>query len=248
MKLSAVVITKNEEENIQECLELLDFADEQIVIDDKSTDKTRVIAEEFGARIFKHDLNDNYAGQRNFGLSNAKGKWVIFIDADERVDKVLANEIKGVVSGKGEYSGYRIKREDVLWGRRIKYGEPGYTWLVRLGLREKGSWRRKVHEVWEIEGEVGKLNNSIKHYPHNDLSKFVNSINQYSSIHAKENMREGKVSGIFKIMFYPPLKFIDNIIIKLGILDGVYGFVIAFMMSFHSFLSWSKLWLYQRKD
>ena len=247
MKLSAIVITKNEEDEIGECLGLLGFVDEIVIVDDNSIDNTRQIARGMGARTFKRSLDDDYSAQRNFGLTKAKGEWVLFVDADERVEKTLADEILKAINTL-KVDGFELKRRDTLWGREIKHGESRNTWLVRLGRRGSGSWRRSVHEVWEIEGEIGKLDNLLYHHPHKSLSEFMSSINYYSGLHARENQKEGKRSDILKIIFYPAFKFIDSEVLKLGMLDGMQGHMIAFMMSFHSFLSWSKLWIYQRKD
>ncbi|MBU0569669.1 hypothetical protein KKB40_02710, partial [Patescibacteria group bacterium] len=119
--------------------------------------------------------------------------------------------------------------------------------LLRLAKKDSGGWVRKVHEVWEMEGRVGELINPLIHYPHKTLKKFVHSMNKHSSLHATANLEEGKRSNLIKILFWPPLKFINNFIFKLGFLDGIHGFLVAMMMSFHSYLSWSKLWLTQRK-
>ena len=110
-----------------------------------------------------------------------------------------------------------------------------------------GEWKRKVHEYWDISGKKAVLKNHLLHYPHKKLREFIRSIDHFSSIHAVENQTEYKESSLIKIIIWPLGKFIINYLFKLGILDGVHGFVHSLLMSFHSFLSWSKLWLIQRK-
>lgn len=245
MKISAVILTKNEEANIFDCLKSVEFCDEVIVIDDYSTDKTRSIAKRYATRVIKRKLNDNWAKQRNFGLEKAKNDWVLFIDADERVSKNLKNEIKKLKYYK--YSGYLLKRRDYLWGGFLSTTEAGKMKILRLANKQKGSFKRKVHEYWDIKGDVGCLSSFINHYPHQTVFDFVKSINKMSSIHAMENLNEGKRSTVFKIIFYPIFKFVKNYIFLKGFKDKDRGLMISFLMSLHSFLAWSKLWFYQKK-
>lgn len=248
MNISAIIIAKNEARKINRCLESLKFIDEIIIIDDKSTDRTLEIAEKYKAKIYSRELNANFSSQRNFGLEMAKGDWVLFIDTDEVVSPNLRNEIIQVTSDSlNRINGYFIERKDVLWGKQLNYGEWGKTRLLRLARNKKGKWKRRVHEYWDIKGPVSRLHYPLVHYSHENLREFINHINYFSTLHAKANMEEKKQSTIFKIIFWPFFKFIKNWIILLGFLDGSRGFIVALIMSIHSFLSWSKLWLNQNK-
>jgi len=248
MNLTAVVLTKNEEKNIERCLESLSFAGEILVIDDYSTDKTLEIAKRFGAKVYSRLLKEDFASQRNFALSQAKYDWVLFVDADEVIpEKTKLEIISKIENPLLKEVGYFIKRDNYFLGKKLKYGEASSVYLLRLGKKDCGRWKRKVHEYWDIEGRIGRLNNKIEHYFCEDLSGFIEKINWYSELHAKANQEEGKKSSLFKILFYPIFKFFDGFVLKKGFLDGVSGFVFAFLMSFHSFLSWSKLWLSQRE-
>lgn len=245
--ISAVVLTKNEEKNIKDCLESLKWCDEVVIIDDYSEDKTTEIAESFGAEVYKKKLENDFADQRNFGLEKAKGDWVFFVDADERVSDSLREEVTKLLSYKVTRSlGFYLKRRDFIWGRKLKHGETGNIKLLRLGKKDAGKWRRAVHEAWEVEGPTETLRNPLSHYSHQTLREFLADIDWMSTLHAEENKKEGKRSNLFKIIFFPKLKFIDSWILKLGFLDGVPGLLVAFLMSFHSYLAWSKLWLAQR--
>lgn len=246
--ISAVVLTKNEEKNVAKCLATLKWCDEVLVIDDFSEDKTVEIATKHGAKIFKHHLENNFAVQRNFGLEKAQGEWVLFVDADERVTEALASELKAQMSNvKTNIVGFYIKRRDVMWGKGLRYGEMGNVKLLRLARKGAGEWRRAVHEVWDVSGEVGELKHRLLHYPHQTLREFIADIDRYSTLHAQELAKEGEKSSILKIWMWPKLKFMQNWLFRLGFLDGGPGFVVAMLMSFHSYLAWSKLWLLQRK-
>lgn len=248
MNLSAVVLTKNEEKNIRECLESLNFCDEVIVIDDDSKDRTCQIAKKLGAKIYKRSLDEDFSAQRNFGLEKASGKWVLFVDADERVDKKLKNEIVQIINNPLiNYSGFYIKRVDNMWGRKLLHGETGNIRLLRLARRKSGKWRRKVHEVWEITGKTKTLKYPLEHFPHQTLREFIRDVNWMSSLHARANLKEGKKSSLTKIVVFPVAKFISNWVLKRGFLDKEAGLVVALVMSFHSFLSWGKLWILQKR-
>jgi glycosyltransferase involved in cell wall biosynthesis len=249
MNLTSVILTKNEEINIEHCLKSLSFCDEILVIDDFSEDDTIKKVQNYNQeiKIFKRHLNGNFAAQRNYGLNKARGKWILFIDADESISRKLEAEIIKYTHDKStKFQGYYFKREDVIWGKKLRYGETGAVRLLRLAKRHSGKWIRIVHETWEIEGETSLLKNPILHYPHPTLREFINDINIMSSLHAKANMEEGKNSSLSKIIIWPLGKFIFNYIIKFGFLDGVPGYVLAGVMSLNSFLAWSKLWFYQK--
>ncbi len=245
MKISAVILTKNEEENIKNCIDQLSFCDEIIVVDDNSIDKTREIAKKLGARVYIRDMDKDFSAQSNFGMKKAKEKWVLFVDADERISKELGLEI-GSSIGKIGINGYWIKRIDYLLGRRLRFGETRNKYILRLARRGSGKWKRRVHPSFEILGQTNKIKHPIHHYPHEKLSDFVKSVDLWSSWHALANKEEGKRPNTVKIAIWPIAKFINNYIIKLGFLDGIHGFVHAFFVSFHSYLAWSKQWLNQK--
>jgi glycosyltransferase involved in cell wall biosynthesis len=249
MRLSALLLTKNEIKNIERCLKKLYFCDEIVVIDDFSTDKTQEICEKYGAKVFTRKLNGNFAAQKNYGLSKCRGEWVLSIDSDEVVSNELKNEIKSVInSSSSGVNSYYIKRSDFFMGKWMKYSEFGDKKLLRLAKRKNGKWKRRVHEHWEIKGKSSELENKLLHYPHKKLSDFIENVNLFSNLHAKANHEDGKSSNLFKIIVWPKVKLLNNLFIKRGVFDGERAFVACMIMSFHSFLSWSSLWLIQRKQ
>ena len=248
--LSGVVLTKNEEKNIVDCLEALAFCDEVIIIDDYSTDRTEELIKRLDdkrIKIFKRELNNDFSAQRRFGIEKTENDWILFVDADERISSELATEIRENVTPNTKYAGYLIPRTDFLWGKALKHGETGDIKLLRLFDRKKGSLTGKVHEKWETKSEVGTLVNPIFHYPHPSISEFLREINFYTDLRAQELYEKGKKANIASIIIYPKGKFIVNYFLKLGFFDGIEGLVHALLMSFHSFMVRGKLWLLWQK-
>lgn len=247
--ISAVILTKNEEKNIKECLKTLSWVNEIIIIDDFSVDKTIKTAKDLGARVFKRHLKDNFTSQRNFGLEKATKDWVLFVDADERVSSRLKDEILSATRGSmGEnYAGFRVKRKDLFLGKWLRFGETASVKLLRLAKKDAGKWRGKVHEVWQIKGRVKTLKYPLLHEREVSVAKFLERIDKYSSLRAKELFNRGLKTNVLLIIAYPLGKFLQNYILRLGLLDGMSGLVMAIMMSIHSFLVRAKLYLLWHK-
>lgn len=245
--ITVIVLTKNEEKNIVDCLENLKFCDEIIVIDDFSQDRTIEIARKIGAKVFVHSLNNDFSKQRNYGLSKATNEWVLFIDADERVNMQLASEILKSV-GMKQIQGFHMRRIDNLWGKKLLHGETGGSKFLRLGQKDAGKWIGKVHERWEVKGELRNLYSPIIHFPHQSVKDFLKEINFYTDLRAAELFTRGTGVKWYSVILYPKGKFIVNYFLKLGFLDGLEGLIFALIMSFHSFLVRGKLWqLNERK-
>ena len=241
MMISAVVLTKNEEKNLQDCLGSIKWCDEILVIDDNSTDKTIEIAKKYGARVFIRSLNNSFAQQRNFGLKKAKGEWVLFLDADERISKEFKKEILKIIDSGSNIKGFYFRRNDFFGNRWLKHGETARVRLLRLAKKDDGQWEREIHEVWMIKGRTAELKNRLLHYPHTTISDFLKTVNFYSTLHARSLKKEGVKAGLFRLIFNPVGKFFQSYILRLGFLDGMPGLITALMMSFHSFLARGKL-------
>jgi glycosyltransferase involved in cell wall biosynthesis len=246
--ISAIVITKNEEENIARCLQSLSWCDEIIVVDDNSTDNTVEIARKYNAKIYKRPMDKDFSAQRNFALEKAKGDWVMFIDADEKVTSALWYEIMSHTNNPiNEFSGFYIKRIDTMWGKELKHGEVGNIKLLRLAKKDAGKWQNKVHEIWKVQGKTLVLNNSLLHFPHPTIRKFLEEVNMYTDLRAQELFKKKKKVFWGTILLYPKAKFIQNYFLRRGFLDGLPGLVFSLMMTFHSFLVRAKLWLLWQK-
>lgn len=175
----------------------------------------------------------DFAKSRNDLLKNSTTDWVLFLDTDEILSPELKKEIEELDPGK--FDGFYIKRKIIFLGQKS-----GEDKVLRLGKKSAGKWTRKVHETWNIKGRVGTLKNYIVHNTAMDMYSYIEKMNKYSDIHAVENISEGKSTSLLKIIIYPKLKLIKNI------LNGR-SFVFSMLQSFHSFLGWAKIWELQRK-
>lgn len=237
--ITGIVLAEIGSNPIADTIKSLDFCDSILIVwDAKSKPKLK-----FPKRIKQicRPLGDDFASQRNFALSQVKSGWVFFIDSDEVVSKELAEEIQ-IITKSSHHDGYLIRRVDSIWGTVLKHGDTGNTKLLRLAKVGAGGWSGKVHEVWGVSNP-GVLNNYIIHFPHPTVVDFLEHINRYSSIRAKELWDNGQRSNVFQITMYPIFKFLQLYIFKLGILDGTPGFIHAGLMSFHSFMVRGKLYL-----
>lgn len=245
MRISAVILTFNEERDILDCIKCLKFCDEIIVVDSGSTDNTVKLAASQGANIYDHSFKD-FSEARNFGLKKSKGDWVFFVDADERIVDALKKEIIQKISQPNSTEGYFFKRNDFAFGRWLKHGETAQVKLLRLARKSVGEWKRSVHEYWEIKGPTEELKTPIEHYSHQSIEEFIKKINLYSSFDAKEHFQNGVKVKSWHLVFYPIAKFIQNYFWRLGFLDGSVGFIFAILMSINSFLIRGKLFLLWR--
>ncbi len=248
MKVTGIVLTKNEERNIERCLESIEWCNEVIVVDDFSTDNTRKIAENRGAVVVKRKLNNDFAAQRNFGLEKASNEWALFVDADEVVSPLLHEDIVRRVKDK-KYCGFLIPRQEYFVNHKLHCTDkPSWDWsfgfnkLLRLGKKDAGRWEGKVHEVWKISGEIGELEGKLIHFSHPDITTALEKVNQYSTIRAKELADNGETSNLFDVLTYPTAKFFKDFFWHGGYKDKTAGFIYSLLMAFQSFLTRSKLW------
>lgn len=194
-------------------------------------------------------VDADFAQARNKGMENAKNDWILFIDSDEEISKELAQSISHLDLKNSEIGAYFIPRRDFFWGKEMKYGETSSArnhGIIRLVKKGSGKWVGKVHEIFRASGRTERLVGFINHYPHQTIAAFLESINNYSTLRAQELRSKGIRTNVFQIILYPLGKFWYTYILKLGFLDGPGGFVYSFMMSFHSFLVRSKLYLKQQ--
>ncbi|KKU46233.1 MAG: Glycosyl transferase family 2 [Microgenomates group bacterium GW2011_GWA2_46_7] len=200
----------------------------------------------------------DFSAARNAELAKVKTDWVLFVDSDEKITPALKDEIIGVCNqASSPYGAYFIPRLDTFQGRALHHGETGHAKFIRLARRDWGKWTRPVHEVWLVrrslgvggvgDDRVGELKNPLLHTPHPSISSFLTKINQYSTLEAQYRYTQGVKSSLFKILVYPLAKFKLNYLFRFGFLDGVPGAIMAIMMSFHSYLTWTKLYLLWHK-
>ena len=188
----------------------------------------------------------DFAAARNTELAKVQTPWVMFVDSDEKITPALKAEVLAAIAS-DVYSAYYIPRLDTFLARQLHHGETGHAKFIRLAHRDFGTWVRPVHEIWLGTGKIGTLTNPLLHTPHPTIASFLDKINTYSTLEADYRYKQGIRSSLFKIWFYPLAKFTWNYIFKLGFLDGVPGTIMAIMMSFHSYLTWTKLYLLQNE-
>jgi glycosyltransferase involved in cell wall biosynthesis len=187
----------------------------------------------------------DYSAGRNRALSQVKTDWVLFLDDDESLSPELEMEIERAIHN-SRHSAYRLHRLDTFLGRALRHGENGRNTFVRLARADWGRWERPVHEVWVGEGEIGELKHPLIHrLP--SVSGLLDKINHYSTLEAEYRYREGVKSSLLHIALYSPAKFIRNYIFRLGFVDGTPGLIMAVLMSFHSYLTWTKLYILCRQ-
>jgi glycosyltransferase involved in cell wall biosynthesis len=188
----------------------------------------------------------DFAAARNVELAKAKTDWVLYLDSDEKLSPELESEIESAIQS-NQFDAYAVARLDTFLGRELRHGEPGHTRLIRLAKKDFGTWERPVHEVWVGKGKVGELQNPLLHHSHESINSFLDKINKYSELEADYRYSQGVRSSLWKIAVYPIAKFKWNYLIRRGVLDGVPGTIMAIMMSFHSYLTWTKLYLLWHK-
>jgi glycosyltransferase involved in cell wall biosynthesis len=239
--LSVVIITHNEEENIRECLESVLWADEIIVVDSDSTDRTEEICRACKVNFIKEPWK-GFALQKNSAIEKATQNWILSLDADERVTPELRAEITAVMGSNNTKDGYFIARKNFFLGRWIKRcgWYPDYN--LRLFQRGKGLFGiREVHEAVKLNGVAGHLESPMEHYTYKSLEDFMSRLDRYSTLAAQELLKGKKTYGILHIVFRPFYTFISMYLLRLGFLEGYYGFVISVLYAFYTFLKYIKL-------
>ncbi len=247
--LSAVLILKNESKMLQECLESLSFADEIVVIDTGSTDKTIEIAKKAKARVVSYLTGKNFSDWRNKGLSEAQGEWIFYIDADERVTAKLRQEILSSIQS-DTFSWFVIPRSNKIFGKEFRHGGWWPDYVKRLYKRKSlKKWTGVLHEEPVVEGEMGYLSSPLTHIKHETVFEMMEKTNQWSDYEAKL-MFDAKHPPMTVLRFFSAMwrEFFYRMIRKLGFLDGREGVSMAMYQVYSRFVSYAKLWELQQKN
>ncbi len=244
--LSVCIVAMDEEDDIRECLASADFADEWIVVDSHSTDRTRERAEAAGARVLERDW-PGHIEQKNFALDQASHDWVLCLDADERISPELRESILAALAGERRAQGYEFARRTWYLGRWIRHGGWYPDTKLRLFDRSKGRWGGvNPHDHVFVEGRVERLHGDLLHYSYRSVADHLGTITSFTSIAAKEKHARGERTGPFSLLLRPFWKFLRMYFLQAGFLDGVAGFVVAVTGAFYVFLKYAKLWELQR--
>ena len=249
-KISVCITAGNEESNIRRCLESVTWADEIVVVDSFSTDRTVEICREYTERVYQHEWL-GYIGQKNLIKDLAKGPWILFIDADEEISEGLREEIKQEFqSGSaGDFAGYEFPRLVQYLGRWITHGDWFPDVKLRLFRKDKGNCGGKEpHDRTTVNGRVKRLKSSLYHYTYTDIHNQMARLNRFTSISADGKLAEGRRFGFSDVIFRPFFRFLRCYFLKRGILDGFPGLIIAVFTAFGVFTKYAKLWEAQHAE
>lgn len=241
--LSVVLITRNEERKLRRCLDPVSWADEIVVVDSYSTDDTVKIAEDYTGRVFRRAWS-GFADQRNFGMEQAGGDWILFLDADEYVTGGLEERIRKLLQDGGEHDAYKIHRLEHFLGFPIRHGTLNPSYQPRLLRRGKGYWTGGAHAHIEVNGrgELGLIHEDLYHDSHNSISDFIARVDQYTTEDAEERIQAGQRVGRLRLVFSPIGMAWKCYVVKKGYRDGFPGLLFSLCMGIYSFLRLVKVW------
>jgi glycosyltransferase involved in cell wall biosynthesis len=247
-RLSVIVTTFNEEVNIAECLESVLWADEILVVDSFSADRTVEIARGFPVTVLQREYFGS-AAQKNWSLDRVANEWVLIIDADERVPEPLAREILTLLAGDPAAGGYYIRRENVFIDKVIRHSGWSTDKVVRLFRRDRGRYpNRRVHADLEIAGPVPVLRSPFLHYTFRSFDQYFGKFLNYAEWGAAQAFRDGRSAGLVEIGFRPGWRFFRMYVLQAGFLDGLHGLVLCALQAFGVFLKYARLWEYRIRE
>ncbi len=244
--LSAVVLTKNEEQRITACLESIKWADEIIIVDGGSTDSTLQIVKKYTNNILTFSQED-FAARRNKAMEYAKGDWVLYVDSDERVLASLREEIEGLMKN-GEFASYAISRKNIIFGNQVSYGPYKNDWVIRLFRKENfGEWFGKVHESANFKGKLGYAENSLLHLTHRDVDHFILKSLEWSKIDARLRLDSNhpKMTG-WRFIRILITEIFNQGILRKGFFNGTVGIIDSILQVFSMFITYVRLWQLQQ--
>jgi len=243
-KLSVVILTKDSQEIIKDCLESVRFADDIVIVDDRSSDNTMDICRGYTDRIFV-DSAKGFADKRNFGAEKAAGDWILQIDSDERVTAGLADAITRAINSGKDYAGYKFRRKNYFLGHFMRHGG-WYHYSANLYRRGRARYEGLVHERLVLDGPQGKLEEATEHYPFNGIAQFIERQNRYTSLEARDMLNEKGVVSEKAVMYnltWKPVKlFLKFYLKKQGFREGMTGFIFSALFAYVHFMKWAKYW------
>ena len=238
--MTVIIPCYNAEKTIEACLQSVDWADEILVVDSYSTDRTLEIAHRYTERIVQREYV-NSANQKNWAIPQARHSWVLIVDSDEKVPRELKEEIQALLKRGPDQDGYWINRTNYLMGKQIMHSGWGRDKVLRLFHRDRGRYSEKrVHAEIELQN-TGTLKGRLEHDSISSISAWVAKINTYSSWKAEDKFERQTRNPVLHLVFRPPIRFVKDYIFRLGFLDGWRGFLIAAMASYAELIMSAKL-------
>lgn len=247
LPISVVVITKNEAQNIERCLQSVSFLSDLVVLDSGSTDETQAIAARLGAKVFVEPWR-GFGPQKRRAVELAAHDWVLSLDGDEALDQKAQDFMKGFLKVADSAAAFRFERESFHLGRWIRHGGWSPDYQIRLFHRKKANWDEAVvHEKVLVDGPIKTAEGRIQHWVFRDLAHQVETNNRYSSLGAKALYEKGRRFHVHLLISKPFSKFFETYLFKRGFLDGGPGFIISIGAAYSVFLKWAKLWELERQ-
>ncbi len=242
-RLTVVTLTLNEERNIAACLETVRWADQLIVVDSGSVDRTVELARAFNAEVLTVQWR-GYGHARNLALEHATGDWVLWLDADERVPPELAEEIRNIVRGGATpLKGFEVARRAYFLGKWIRHCGWYPARVTRLFRRGSARFSEsRVHERLLFDGPLGRLSHDLLHYTDEDLAQYFEKFNRYTTLAAQDMHASGKRAGLADLLIRPPFMFLKMYVARGGFLDGLHGFMLCCLSAGYVFVKYAKLW------
>jgi glycosyltransferase involved in cell wall biosynthesis len=251
--ISAVIITCNEEKNIERCLSSLTWADEIVVVDGGSKDRTLEICRQKAApwaekiHIFERPW-DGFKNQRNFSIRSAKHDWVLVVDADERCTPELATKVREILSSPSRsFRAYKIRRKEFFLGKEIQHGIWCPSYQDRFFHRVGVEYVNEIHEYPKFPQEPGLIHEPLEHTPQFNVEKFLDKMNKYTSVEAMDRVKQGRRTNAFRLFFAFPAMFFKNYFYYGAYQDGMHGFVISVMEGVSRAVRHIKMWQYSQK-
>jgi glycosyltransferase involved in cell wall biosynthesis len=246
--VSVVITSFNEEVNIVDCLESVLWADEIVLVDSFSNDRTLELARRYPVRIFQREYFGS-AAQKNWALDRVSNNWILIVDADERVPEPLAREIMEVLASGPRAHGYTIRRQNIFVDRVIRHSGWSSDTVIRLFRRDKGRYpNRRVHADLAVEGPTPLLKHALVHYTFRSFDQYFDKFLNYARWGAAQAFREGRKAGVVEIALRPGWRFLRTYGLQAGFLDGLHGLVVCGLQSFGVFLKYAMLWEHRLRD
>lgn len=244
--LSVLLCIKNEENQLQECLDSLGFADEVVLIDDDSSDASASIAKKAGVKYFRRAMNGNWSEQRNFGISQCQGDWILVVDADERVSPELAASIVSIVNNeKISRKAYLIKRENYFHSQKPLHGVLRSDWVVRLFPKENARYEGRVHEKAISHFESERIQaGALIHFPYDNWDEYFQKFDCYTKLKAQDRFEKAEIIHVNfsrDILIKPLWAFLKTYFLNAGFLDGKIGFILSVNHYFYTMTKYVRL-------
>ena len=257
-RLCIIILTKNEEKDIEAAIQnARQCADEVLVVDSGSTDRTVELAKKNGARVVFREWDNDFAAQRNFALTKTDADWVLYLDADERMNDQLLASVKKIVASSAPVTNpanktgrkqYSLQRKSVAFGKKFSYGPLHPDWVTRLFPRESLTWVGKVHEHSECSLPLEKLPGHIEHYTYRNWQEWEEKMARYSTLWAEEAYHKGRRASLPEALLHGIGSLFSTLLLRLGFLDGGMGICLCCMYFSYTMLKYLKLYGLQQRD